>query len=101
MLYHKHVFICTNQRKPGERVCCGEQHGLELVAAFKKEILDKKLSVKIRAQRTGCFDFCEKGPMAVVYPDGIFYGNVQIADVKEIVDEHLANNKPVERLIIK
>ena len=40
MRFQKHIFVCTNQRKEGERKCCGEVHGLALVAAFKKKIND-------------------------------------------------------------
>jgi len=101
MLYQKHIFICTNQRPEGSRVCCGEQHGLSLVAAFKKAIKDRGLNTEIRAQRAGCFDVCERGPSVVVYPEGIFYGKVQLSDVEEIVHEHLENNRIVERLVMK
>jgi (2Fe-2S) ferredoxin len=100
MLFEKHIFICNNQRKEGERVSCGESYGLELVAAFKKAIKDKGLNVKMRAQRTGCFDICEEGPNVAVYPEGIFYGKVRVEDVQEIVEEHLVKNRPVERLRI-
>lgn len=100
MRFEKHVFICTNQRAPGEKKSCGEAHGLELVKAFKKMVKDKGLNTEIRAQKTGCLDACEFGPALVVYPEGVFYGAVEIADVEEIVTEHLANNKPVERLVI-
>jgi len=100
MKYQKHIFICTNQRPDGApRPCCGEQHGLALVTAFKKAIKDRNLDAPIRAQRTGCFDFCESGPVVSVYPDGVFYGKVQLSDVDEIVESHIANGKPVERLI--
>lgn len=98
MLYKKHVFVCTNQRPAGARVCCGEAHGLALVAAFKKLIKDKGLNAEIRAQRTGCMETCELGPSVVVYPEGVFYGKVQLEDVEEIVSEHLENDRVVERL---
>ncbi|RRN77613.1 (2Fe-2S) ferredoxin domain-containing protein [Pseudoxanthomonas sp. SGD-10] len=100
MKYKKHIFICTNQRPPGARVCCGEKHGLELTAAFKKLVKDKGLLAEVRAQRAGCFETCEQGPSVVVYPDGVFYGKVQLSDVEEIVSEHIVNNRIVERLRI-
>ncbi len=98
--FEKHIFICTNQRAPGERICCGEALGLELTAAFKKAIKDRKLNIKMRAQKAGCFDICEYGPNVIVYPEGVYYGKVGLADVAEIVEEHLVNNRPVERLLI-
>ncbi len=100
MRFDKHVFICTNQRAPGERKSCGEAHGLELVKLFKKAVKDKGLNTSIRAQKTGCLDACDFGPALVVYPEGIFYGSIEFSDIDEIVNEHLANNRPVQRLII-
>ncbi|MES2389335.1 MAG: (2Fe-2S) ferredoxin domain-containing protein [Bacteroidota bacterium] len=98
MKYKKHVFICTNQRPPGAKQSCGEEHGLALVAAFKEELRKHKIFVEIRAQKSGCIDVCLQGPALVVYPEGIFYGAVTISDVPEIVEEHLVNDRPVERL---
>lgn len=101
MIYQKHIFVCTNQRAGNERKSCGEEQGMQLVAAFKKAINDKKLPIKIRAQKCGCLDVCEKGPSVVVYPEGVFYGNVQLSDVDRIVESHIVNDKPVDDLIIK
>jgi (2Fe-2S) ferredoxin len=102
MIYDKHVFVCTNQRGPdAPRISCGEAQGLELIAEFKKQINDKKLPIKVRAQKCGCLDICEKGPSVVIYPDGVFYGKVKKEDVAEIVESHIENNIPLERLIVK
>jgi (2Fe-2S) ferredoxin len=102
MKYKKHVFICTNQRAAdAPRPSCGEKHGLDLVIAFKKQIKDLGITVDIRAQKAGCLDICELGPSVVVYPEGVFYGGVQLSDVEEIVQEHLQHNRPVERLRLK
>lgn len=100
MIYQKHIFICINEKIGSEKKSCGEEHGLALVSAFKKAIKDRGLKSKVRAQKCGCLDVCERGPALVVYPEGVFYGGVQIKDVKEIVEEHIANNRPVKRLII-
>ncbi|MFN6038487.1 MAG: (2Fe-2S) ferredoxin domain-containing protein [Bacteroidota bacterium] len=96
--FDKHIFVCTHQRQAGEKPSCGETHGIALVTAFKKMIKDKNIPIKIRAQRAGCLDICHYGPTIVVYPDGIFYVGVSLADVEEIVNSHLINNIPVERL---
>lgn len=99
--YKRHIFICTNERPPGTRPSCGNDHGLALVAAFKKEINDLNLDFPVRAQKSGCLDICESGPSVVVYPEGVFYGKVQLSDVKEIVNEHIKNGRPVERLRLR
>lgn len=54
----------------------------------------------MRAQRAGCLDACEHGPSVVVYPEGVFYGGVKPEHVDEIVEQHLIQDRPVERLII-
>ncbi|GAB2783670.1 NAD(P)H-dependent oxidoreductase subunit E [Rhabdobacter roseus] len=97
MKYRKHVFVCTNQKEAPKK-CCGQEHGLELVEAFKNALKERKLQTEIRAQRAGCLDVCAFGPGMVVYPEGVFYGNVQLSDVEEIVESHLVNDVPVERL---
>ena len=101
MIYDKHIFICTNERKNSERLSCGEAHGLELVAAFKNGIKSRNLNLKLRAQKAGCLDICDFGPTIVVYPEGVFYVGVTVSDVDEIIDEHIVNNRPVERLRLK
>jgi (2Fe-2S) ferredoxin len=98
MKFEKHVFICTNQRAPGEKKSCGEQCGLDLVKEFKRQLKEKNLKGRMRAQRSGCLDACDFGPSIVIYPEGIYYGNVHLSDVTEIVDSHLIRNKVVERL---
>ena len=59
------------------------------------------LKTEIRAQKTGCLDTCGMGPSVVVYPEGVWYGNVQLSDIKEIVESHLVNDQPFERLQLK
>lgn len=101
MIYDLHIFVCTNQRTGGEKLSCGETHGIELVAEFKKLIKDLKVDLKIRANRSGCLGICDFGPTVAIYPEGIFYVGVKKEDVQEIVTSHLLNHKPVERLLLK
>lgn len=97
MKYKKHVFVCTNQ-KAAPKKSCGEAHGNELVDAFKAALAERGLLKEMRAQKTACLDACAFGPTVVVYPEGTYYGNVQLADINEIVESHLVNDQPVERL---
>lgn len=91
-----------NQRAAGAtRRSCGEAHGLELVDAFKKKLKELNLPIKLRAQRAGCLDICDYGPTIAVYPDGVFYVGVEVSDVDEIINEHIINNRPVERLRLR
>jgi (2Fe-2S) ferredoxin len=101
MIYEKHIFVCTNQRVAGARPSCGDQHGISLIQEFKKQLNDKKLPIAIRAQKCGCLDICEKGPMVAVYPDAVFYGGVQVHDIQEIIESHIIGNQVVSRLEVK
>ena len=53
---------------------------------------------KIRINKAGCLDRCELGPVAVVYPEGVWYTFVDKHDIDEIIDSHLVKGIPVERL---
>lgn len=101
-LYEKHIFVCINERVEGApRVSCGEKNGKAIVARFKELIVEKKLKVKVRAQRASCFDWCEDGPIVTVYPDKVVYGKVSLNDVDEIFEQHILNNNHVVRLKTK
>ena len=53
---------------------------------------------KVRVNKAGCLDRCEQGPVCVVYPEGIWYTYIDEEDVDEIIDSHIVNGVPVERL---
>ena len=89
--FEKHVFVCTNRREAGHpRGSCDPTGGEALHKAFKQAIAERGLRRRIRANRSGCLDQCEHGPTVVVYPEAVWYGGVTLADVAEIVDQHLA-----------
>ena len=101
MVYDVHIFVCTNQRSGSERLSCGETHGLEMVAEFKKQLKDLKVNLKTRANKSGCLGICDFGPTIAIYPEGTFYVGVKKDDVKEIIASHILQHKPVERLLLK
>ncbi|MHC4542969.1 MAG: NADH-ubiquinone oxidoreductase-F iron-sulfur binding region domain-containing protein [Planctomycetota bacterium] len=70
-----------------------------LVQAFTKDFKKKKISNKVGIKTTGCHGFCERGPITVIRPKGIFYQRVGVEDVEEIVSETIQNNRIVERLL--
>ena len=99
--YKKHIFICENKRPPEDpRGCCADKGGIELRAKFKQRIKKLGLKAEVRANASGCLDACEFGASVVVYPEQIWYGGVTLDDVEEIIQSHIINNKPVERLFI-
>lgn len=101
MVFDIHIFVCTNQRTGTDRLSCGEAHGLDLVTEFKKQTKDLNTNLTIRAQRAGCLGICDFGPTVVIYPEGVFYVGVKKSDVNEIIESHILNKKPVERLLLK
>ena len=66
--------------------------------AFRKKLKEKKPNFPIRAQKSGCLDICDFGQTIVIYPEGVFYVGVELADIDEIIEEHIVNNRVVERL---
>ncbi|GAA0770257.1 NAD(P)H-dependent oxidoreductase subunit E [Ideonella azotifigens] len=100
MSYYKHhVFFCLNERSNGEASCA--QHGAQ--AGFdhcKKQVKAQKLAGVggVRVNKAGCLDRCAGGPVIVVYPEETWYTFVDNEDIDEIVESHLKNGKPVERL---
>ena len=69
-----------------------------MLERFKELTKEKKLKPRIRAQKSGCLDTCELGVSVVVYPEVVWYKQVKPEDVDEIVESHLINGIPVERL---
>lgn len=95
-----HVFICTNERPEGHpRGCCKSKGSEEILKAFKTEVAKRGLTSEVRAQKAGCLDTCEYGPSVVIYPEGIWYGNVKEADVQEIVQTHLVARKVARKVL--
>jgi (2Fe-2S) ferredoxin len=100
--FDKHILICENVREEGHpRGSCGTKNSPELVEAFKKRLKQLGLNSFVRANKSGCLDACEFGPVVLVYPGQYWYGGVKIEDVEEIIQQHIINNKPVEKLLIK
>ncbi len=100
MFYTKHIFFCTN--KKADETGCGYL-GAEEAFTFTKTYL-KSLNMwgegKLRASKSGCLGRCVDGPVCIIYPDGVWYTYIDEVDLKDIIEQHLLNNKIVERLKI-
>jgi NADH-quinone oxidoreductase subunit F len=70
-----------------------------IITNLKSEIEKAGLSEDVTVSITGCFGFCEKGPIVKVVPDNVFYVHVTPSDAYDIVNEHLVNKKIVDRLL--
>jgi len=99
--YARHIFFCLNERKNGEASCA--QHNAQAgfdhcKARVKKEGLAGV--GQVRVNKAGCLDRCAGGPVAVVYPEAVWYSFVDTDDIDEIVESHLKNGQVVERLLL-
>ena len=97
--YQHHVFFCLNERPNGEDSCAlhGAKEGFD---HCKKQVKVAGLAGVggVRVNKAGCLDRCAGGPVAVVYPEGVWYTFVDASDIDEIVESHLKNGQIVERL---
>ena len=98
--YQRHIFFCLNERANGEASC--SQHNAQ--ASFdrcKQLVKAAGLSGpgQVRVNKAGCLDRCAGGPIAVVYPEAVWYSYVDQQDIEEIVESHLKHGKVVERLL--
>ena len=98
--YARHIFFCLNERKGGEE-CCAQHRAQEAFDRCKSQVKAAGLSGpgQVRVNKAGCLDRCAGGPIAVVYPEAVWYTYVDSEDIDEIVESHLKNGHIVERLL--
>lgn len=98
--YERHIFFCLNQRDNGEAACA--QHGAAQLGFehCKSRVKAEGLAGPghVRVNKSGCLDRCAGGPVAVVYPDAVWYTYLDNDDIDDIVDSHLKQGRIVERL---
>ncbi len=78
---------------------CHASESQQIVANFQEIIAREGLGSAAAASATGCFGFCEKGPIVKIFPDDVFYVQVKPDDVAEIIDTHIVNNQRVRHLL--
>jgi (2Fe-2S) ferredoxin len=97
-----HVFICTSSRINGQQKgYCHQKEGVRIVEALMEGIEENDLTEEVMVTNTGCFGICSQGPIMVVYPENVWYKEVSVQDVTEIIESHFVKGIPVERLLIK
>lgn len=100
--FEKHIFICENKRDENNpKGSCALKGSLTFKQIFKQKLKEKGILAEVRPNSCGCLDACEFGPIVLIYPEQVWYGNVTENDIDEIIEKHIINNKIVERLTIK
>jgi (2Fe-2S) ferredoxin len=92
--FGKHVLLCTGPE------CAPSQVGMSAWDALKSGIKDANLAKECFRTKVGCLRLCKNGPIAVVYPEGIWYHSMDEKAIPELISEHLIGNKIVESKLI-
>lgn len=89
-----HILVC------GGTGCIASQSDL-IIKNLQNEIEGHNLENEVKIIKTGCFGFCEKGPIVKIVPDNTFYTSVKPGDATDIVEEHIIKGRPLHRLLYK
>ena len=90
--FKSHILICGGTG-------CQSSNSEAILNNLERELATKGLIEDVQVIRTGCFGFCEKGPIVNVLPDNTFYVEVKPDDAQEIIDEHIIKGRRVNRLL--
>jgi NADH:ubiquinone oxidoreductase subunit F (NADH-binding)/(2Fe-2S) ferredoxin/Pyruvate/2-oxoacid:ferredoxin oxidoreductase delta subunit len=90
--YRSHLLVCAGTGC----VSCGS---FKIKEALEQEVKKRNLQDEIQVVATGCNGFCERGPIVLVQPDGIFYQLLKVEDVPHLVEEHLVKGRPVKKFM--
>ena len=94
MSYKMHILVCGGTG-------CRASASKNIIYQLEECLKEKDLDNDVQVIATGCFGFCEKGPIVKIMPDNTFYVQVKPEDAEEIVNEHIIKGRKIERLLYK
>ena len=90
--YKKHILVCGG-------TSCKNNQCEALIKGFEESINNKGIANEIQIMQTGCFGFCDNGPVVQLLPENTIYVGVKPTDINDIIEQDIINNKKVERLL--